>query len=667
MTQSYCILGNPNVGKTSLFNALTGSYEYIGNWSGVTVEKKVGKLKDNVGDLVDLVDLPGIYDLSPISKDETVVTDYLMSTSFTGMINIIDACQLKRNLNLTIQLMELNKPMIIGLNMIDVATQRGIKINYQALMRKLKVPVFPIVARKAKGTHSLLGELNYLEPHQRRAFKINYGTEIETAIQQICSIIKQDNMYPTERLRFIAIQYLIDNVQIYQELDAMILEQLEPIKRKLSNATEQSTRQRIEAVRNDYINQLLEDIVEYPEEDKQFFTSKVDRLLLNRYLGIPIFLGIMWLIFQTTFTWIGTPLSDQLDAFISGPLSEWIKSVMNTLHITSFLQDLITDGIIAGVGSVLVFVPQIVVLFFFISLLEDSGYMARIAVLMDKTMESIGLSGKSFIPMIIGFGCNVPSIMAARSIENEKERLITILVAPFMSCSARLPVYALFVGAFFSAHQSLVVLSLYILGIVVALLVSTLLNKLILKDNQSVFIVELPTYRVPSFKTLWRSTWEKAKGFVKKAGTFIFGGSVVIWTLTYIGPHGVNVPINQSFMHMIGQGFANLIAPLGFGSWQAGATLIPGFLAKEVIISSMAILYSSSESGLTQVIQQQFTPLSAYAFMIFILLYVPCISTVATIRKETSSWKWTLLAVVYPIATAYILTFVFYQVSQLFI
>jgi len=664
MTQSYCILGNPNVGKTSLFNALTGSYEYIGNWSGVTVEKKVGKLKDNVGDLVDL---PGIYDLSPISKDETVVTDYLMSTSFTGMINIIDACQLKRNLNLTIQLMELNKPMIIGLNMIDVATQRGIKINYQALMRKLKVPVFPIVARKAKGTHSLLGELNYLEPHQRRAFKINYGTEIETAIQQICSIIKQDNMYPTERLRFIAIQYLIDNVQIYQELDAMILEQLEPIKRKLSNATGQSTRQRIETVRNDYINQLLEDIVEYPEEDKQFFTSKVDRLLLNRYLGIPIFLGIMWLIFQTTFTWIGTPLSDQLDAFISGPLSDWIKSVMNTLHITSFLQDLITDGIIAGVGSVLVFVPQIVVLFFFISLLEDSGYMARIAVLMDKTMESIGLSGKSFIPMIIGFGCNVPSIMAARSIENEKERLITILVAPFMSCSARLPVYALFVGAFFSAHQSLVVLSLYILGIVVALLVSTLLNKLILKDNQSVFIVELPTYRVPSFKTLWCSTWEKAKGFVKKAGTFIFGGSVVIWTLTYIGPHGINVPINQSFMHMIGQGFANLIAPLGFGSWQAGATLIPGFLAKEVIISSMAILYSSSESGLTQVIQQQFTPLSAYAFMIFILFYVPCISTVATIRKETSSWKWTLLAVVYPIVTAYILTFVFYQVSQLFI
>ncbi|MEQ6069700.1 ferrous iron transport protein B [Staphylococcus saccharolyticus] len=664
MTESYCILGNPNVGKTSLFNALTGSYEYIGNWSGVTVEKKIGKLKENIGDLVDL---PGIYDLSPISKDETVVTDYLMSIPFTGMINIIDACQLKRNLNLTIQLLELNRPMIIGLNMIDVATQRGIKIRHDVLMRKLKVPIFPIVARKAKGTNLLLGELKFLKPQERQLFKINYGLKIEEAIKQMSTIIEQHESFPSERLRFIAIQYLLDNVQIYQELNTITLEQLEPIKNGLNNGSDQTIRQQIEAIRNDYIDRLLEGVVEYPEEDKQFFTSKVDRLLLNKYLGIPIFLGIMWLIFQTTFTWVGTPLSDQLDAFFSGPLSDWVKTGMNALHVMLFLQDLITDGIIAGVGSVLVFVPQIVVLFFFISLLEDSGYMARIAVLMDKTMESIGLSGKSFIPMIIGFGCNVPSIMAARSIENEKERLITILIAPFMSCSARLPVYALFVGAFFSAYQSLVVLSLYVLGIIVALLVSTILNKLILKDDQSVFIVELPTYRVPSFKTLWRSTWEKAKGFVKKAGTFIFGGSVVIWTLTYIGPHGVNVKIDQSFMHMIGQGFAHLIAPLGFGSWQAGATLIPGFLAKEVIISSMAILYSSSENGLAHVIQQQFTPLSAYAFMIFILLYVPCISTVATIRKETSSWKWTLIAVVYPILTAYVLTLVFYQASQLFI
>ncbi|MDK8289401.1 MAG: ferrous iron transport protein B, partial [Staphylococcus lugdunensis] len=307
------------------------------------------------------------------------------------------------------------------------------------------------------------------------------------------------------------------------------------------------------------------------------------------------------------------------------------------------------------------------VLFLFIYLLEDSGYMARIAVLMDKTMESIGLSGKSFIPMIIGFGCNVPSIMAARSIENEKERLITILIAPFMSCSARLPIYALFVGVFFKTYQSLIVLSLYLLGILVALIVSTIMNRFILKNDSSVFIVELPTYRVPSIRTLWRSTWEKAKGFVKKAGTFIFAGSVIIWALTYTGPNGFDVKINQSFMHIIGEAIAPILSPLGFGTWQAGATLIPGFLAKEVIISSMAILYSSNENGLVNVIQHQFTSLSAYAFMIFILLYVPCISTVATIRKETCSWKWTLIALFYPIVTAYLLTLAFYQISNLFI
>ncbi|PNZ70114.1 ferrous iron transport protein B [Staphylococcus croceilyticus] len=664
MDNSFCILGNPNVGKTSLFNALTGSYEYVGNWSGVTVEKKIGKLKQNLGELVDL---PGCYDLSPISKDESVVTDYLMKSSFSGMINIIDASQLKRNLHLTIQLLELNSPIIIGLNMIDVATKRGIKIDYEMLMRKLKIPVFPIVARNSKGTNDLLKELNYLKPDERQLFKIKYEEDIEKTIQEICTIIQEHTDYPTERLRFIAIQYLLDNLKISQELDSQILEQLKPLKNQLNSLSETNVHERIAQTRNQYIDMLLKDVINYPQEERQFLTEKVDKILMNRYLGIPIFLGIMWLIFQTTFTWVGTPLSDQMDSFISNQLTDWIKILMSHLHILPFLQDLITDGIIAGVGSVLVFVPQIVVLFFFISLLEDSGYMARIAVLMDRTMESIGLSGKSFIPMIIGFGCNVPSIMAARSIENEKERLITILIAPFMSCSARLPVYALFVGIFFKNYQSLVVLSLYILGIVVALIVSTILNRFILKNEDAIFIVELPTYRFPSIKTLWRSTWEKAKGFVRKAGTFIFGGSVVIWTLSYIGPHGVNVKINQSFMHILGEMVAPLIAPLGFGSWQAGATLIPGFLAKEVIISSMAILYSSSEDGLVNVIQHQFTPLSAYAFMVFILLYVPCISTVATIRKETSSWKWTGFGLVYPIVTAYVLTFLFYQISKLFI
>src|SRR5699024_6563864 len=458
----------------------------------------------------------------------------------------------------------------------------------------------------------------------------------------------------------------LDNPKIYDFLDDAVLAKIKPLRGKLSEKLNNSIRDVIQNTRNIYIDNLLKDTVEYPKEDKQYFTNRVDRILTNKYLGIPIFLGIMWLIFHITFTWVGTPVSDALDEFLGGSCTDAVSNLMDNIGIVVFLQDLITDGFIAGVGAVLVFVLQIMVLFFFISLLEDSGYMARIATLMDRIMEYFDLSGKSFIPMIIGFGCNVPSIMAARSIESEKERLTTILIAPFMSCSARLPVYALFVGIFFEAHQALIVLSLYVLGIVVALLTSVLLTKTVLKNDDSIFIIELPTYRLPSIKTLWRSTWEKAKGFVKKAGTFIFAVSVMIWLLNYTGPSGFNVDVDDSFLHSIGSLFAVLVAPLVFGSWQAGATLIPGFLAKEVIVSSMAIIYASDESGLVNVIHSQFTPLSAYSFMIFILLYIPCLSTVATIRKETYSLKWTVLAVAYPLITAYLLSFIFYQVGLLF-
>ncbi|MGV3243338.1 ferrous iron transport protein B [Staphylococcus sp. 11262D007BW] len=664
MTNAFCLLGNPNVGKTSLFNALTGSYEYVGNWSGVTVEKKVGQLKHNAGQLIDL---PGIYDLVPISKDETVVTEYLLNDHFDGMINIIDAAQIKRNLNLTIQLLEYGAPLLIGLNMIDVAHHRGISIDHQTLMRQLRVPIIPVIARTGKGSDDVLNALTDRNISTRSPLKINYGERLEAFINHIESILPETLSLDKKHYCFLAIQYLLDNPPVIDYLNQETLHQLNQIKATFLAENDIDIERHIIKCRSNYIETILQKAVTYPDQERQFLTERIDHVLTHKVLGIPIFLGIMWLIFQITFTWVGTPLSDQLDAFIGGPFTDFVKQLMDQIGIYPTLQDLVTDGIIAGVGGVIVFVPQILVLFFFISLLEDSGYMARIAVIMDRIMEYFGLNGKSFIPMIIGFGCNVPGIMAARSIEENKERLTTILIAPFMSCSARLTVYALFVSIFFSKHQALIVLSLYIIGIIVALIVSWVLSKTLLKKDTSIFVIELPPYRLPSLKTLWRSTWEKSKGFVKKAGTFIFAGSVIIWLLNYAGPKGFDVPIEESFLHMIGAFIAPILAPLGFGTWQAGATLIPGFLAKEVVVSAMAIIYSVNDDALVTMISSQFSALSAYAFMTFILLYIPCLATVAAIRKETLSWKWTILAMTYPIGIAYLISFLVYQIGSLFV
>ncbi|WP_071396052.1 ferrous iron transport protein B [Bacillus tuaregi] len=660
------LLGNPNTGKTSLFNHLTGSYEYVGNWSGVTVEKKVGIFKNKIDKLIDL---PGIYTLVPLSKDEGVVTSFFLHDHVDHILNILDASQLKRNLHLTLQALEFGKPITIGLNMMDVAKQRGIQVDVARLSAKLGVPIVPIIARSGKGCNELANTI-MLDNSTPQTNLIDYGREIEEAALFLEKTIQENKALS---FRWLTLQLLEGNpyVKSYMEqwmnredIDKLIQEVEEKLMKKYDV---KSADQYIHKRRSHFIDEILAEAIFNSNENKIHLSEKVDRIITNRILGIPIFLLLMYLMFMLTFDWLGFPLSDILDGFISGPVTSGIEALLSLLGVSAFIHDLIIDGIVAGVGGVLVFVPQIFILFFFISLLEDSGYMARVALVMDRIMESVGLNGKAFIPMIIGFGCNVPGVMAARTIETPKERLLTILLTPLMSCSARLPVYALFVGAFFVKNKAIVVLGLYVLGIVLALALAMLFSKTILKGENTLFVIELPPYRMPQGQTLWRSTWEKGKGFIRKAGTFIFAGSVLIWLLSYIGPGGFNVEMNHSFLAAIGGVFAPLLAPIGFGTWQAGASLLTGFLAKEAIISSMNIIYFvPDEASLQGLLAAQFTPLAAISFMVFILLYIPCLATVATIYKETESKKWTAFSIGYALIIAYILSLVIYQGGRLF-
>ena len=657
-TMEIGLFGNPNTGKTSLFNMLTGSYEYVGNWSGVTVEKKVGAMRKHKEDL--LIDLPGIYTLNPLSKDEAVATEYLLNGSFQAILNIVDASQMLRNLQLTIQLLEFDAPVVVGLNMMDVARSQGIHINHETLSERLGVPVQEIVARTGKGCQEL-GDFLAHPKLKPSAITIDYGPEVETAIQEMIQLLpNENNINP----RWLAIQLLEGNFVVKNKVGN--LEQIEKvINRTESIIQEKSLRQYIFKQRQAFIQSILDECITIKDKHHKTLTEFIDPIVTNRYLGLLIFLGFMFLIFKLTFDWLGTPISDLLDRFFSGPLTDWTEKALTAVGASTFIKDVIVQGIIGGVGGVLVFVPQIFILFFFISLLEDSGYMSRIAMVMDRIMELVGLNGKAFIPLIIGFGCNVPAIMSARTIEQPKERLLTILLTPLMSCSARLTVYSLFVAAFFKSHQALIVLSFYVLGVVVAIILAKIFSFFI-KSEGSLFVVELPPYRVPQFRTLMRSTWDKGKGFVRKAGTFILGGTIMIWLLSNLGPGGFNVSADHSFLSIVCRWIAPIFIPLGFGTWEATASLITGFLAKEIVVSSMNVIYFVPNGGsLQSVISHVFTPLSAYSFMAFILLYVPCLATVATIQKETGSRKWMYFSIGYGLVVAYIVSFVIYQGGQL--
>ncbi len=582
------LLGNPNVGKTSLFNQLTGSNQYVGNWAGVTVEKKEGFVNDSIK----IVDLPGIYAMDTFSNEEKVSKNFLINGNVDVIIDIVDASNLDRNLYLTTQLKQFNKPIILVLNMIDVAENKGIKINYDILSKELNVKVIPIIASKGIGIDKL----------------------IETLENKTFLSYKDNNDYNFE-----------------SERDAY-----------------------------KFIGNIFEKSVTLEEKKTISNTDKIDKIILNPILAYPLFLGILYLIFKFTFNWVGTPLADYIDALLNDSLIPYLDTLLAST--APWFKSLLLDGIVAGVGSVIVFLPVILTLFLGISFLEDSGYMARAAFIMDKLMRKMGLSGKAFIPMVVGFGCSVPGIMSARTLESERDRKLTALLVPLMSCNARLPVYALFASVFFSGHETSIVFSLYILGILLAFIIGLLFKNTLFKKDEEPFIIELPEYKMPEFKNLMLHTWDKGKGFLKKAGTIIFSISVIVWLLSNFNFSGM-VDINESFLASLGRFLSPIFKPLGFSGWQTSVSLLTGLMAKEVIVGTMGVIYGGD---LKVTLLNHFTTLSAYSFLVFVLLYTPCVSVVATMRKEYGS-KMALFSVTYQIILAWIISFLIYNVGALII
>jgi len=660
---TFALAGNPNVGKTSLFNALTGSYEYVGNWPGVTVEKKVGRMK--AGEAAhEIVDLPGVYSLIPLSGDEEVAIRCLLHEPVDAVLNVVDASQLRRNLHLTIQLLETGLPVVIALNMADVAARRGLRIDEGKLSALLGVPAVPVVARTGKGCPELSARLE-TDGISAPEWRLDYGDVLEEAIGRICAAIPDDAAVRYRKagraVRWLALQYLEGNRVVRAELDGAVGDGVLPeivgdAETRLA-ANGHTPEKMIRKCRDAFLDRLIRECtVKDSGAGGTSLSGKLDRIVTDKWLGIPIFLLTMYAAFMLTFDWLGTPLSDGLDGLLSGPVAEGLERWLASAGASAFITSLVLDGIVGGVGGVLVFVPQIFVLFLVLSLIEDSGYMARVALVMDRLAETIGITGKAFIPLVIGFGCNVPGVMAARTIERPKERLLTVLITPLMSCPARLAVFSLFAAVFFPNHQAIVVLSLYVTGIVLAMVLAKTLSRFLSKGEPSTMVIELPPYHLPQWRSLRRKTWEKGKGFIVKAGTFIFGGSVLIWLLASVNLSGVMVPMEESFLAQIGGWLAPLLKPLGFGNWQAAAALVTGFFAKEVVVSTMNIMYGSTGAGsLQDALAVAFTPVQAYGFMTFLLLYVPCLATVATIRNETKSAVWTWFSAGYALVLAYVI------------
>ena len=661
------LAGNPNVGKTTVFNQLTGMRQHVGNWPGKTVERAEGNFKHGEYEY-DVVDLPGNYALSAHSMEEIVSRDFIVDDDSDVIINVVDAANLERNLYLTVQMMELGANLVMALNMNDFAKKKDHIIDIDLMSELLGFPVIEINAKSKDGFDELLTTVEKAASNSvDSSLKLSYGDEIKGHLSELQALIEQDSNLMDVPSVWTAIKLLekdsivIEKVQ-QSNMSSQIMREVDKVSKHLSDVYNEGAEEVIANARYAFIDGLMAEAVKRPAVEKETTTDKIDKIVTNRILAIPIFIVIMWLMFQFTYT-LGAPFQDMIDELF-GMIAEWVGGFIANEYLASF----ICDGIIGGVGGVLTFLPIIILMFLFLSILEDCGYLARAAFTLDKIMHKlVGLHGKAFIPMILGFGCGVPAIMATRTMENEGDRMLAMMLVPFMSCTARLPIYAIFIAAFFAENQGTVLLAIYLLGIVVALIVAAILKRTMFKGLSTPFVMELPTYKVPSIKGVLLHTWDKVKGFLRKAGTIILACSIVLWALS-IFPLGVEYGSADSILGMIGSFIAPIFAPLGFGTWQAAVAIIAGLAAKEVVVATfgtLAGMEEDDEDGITSLIHDTFTPLSAFAFMAFTLLYTPCFAAIGAIKKETNSFKWAATMCAITLVTAYIVSFLIYNIGLL--
>ncbi len=676
------LVGNPNCGKTSLFNIASGSHEHVGNYSGVTVDAKEGHFKYKNYEIT-LVDLPGTYSLSAYSPEELYVRKNLLDAMPDVVVNVVDASNIERNLYLTTQLIDMNLRVVMALNMYDELQHKGDKLDTRQLGYLLGMPVCPTVSRDGQGIPELFDTVLKIyeqsDPHLARHIHINHGAELEKSIKRLQTVLYgNEDIRSQYSTRYLAIKYLETDKDVERVLaDIPELKALQQARAeeetRIRELLDTSAESAIVDAKYAFIQGALAETYEKYQEERprRTLTDKIDAVVTNQWAAFPIFVLLLWFIFWATFT-IGQYPMDWIDALVA-----WTGEKVGALMADGWLKDLVVDGIIAGVGSVLVFLPNIMILYFFISIMEDSGYMARAAFIVDKLMHRIGLHGKSFIPMVMGFGCNVPAIMATRSIESRKSRLVTIAIIPFMSCAGRLPIFVLFAGAFFPSSPATALLGIYLLGIVLAILSALILSKFV-KDDDLPFVMELPPYRVPTAKATWRHTWEKGKQYLEKMATTILLFSVAIWFLGYFPRHEEATTAYQqehSYIGMLGKAIEPMNEPLGF-NWKMDVGLLAGVGAKELVISTMGVMYaqdgeeyeglgSEEDTRLQAALKSTVPTAAALAFMVFVLLYFPCIATFVAIKNETGKWRWAILLCAYTILVAWVCAFAAYRIGLL--